>query len=103
MILHSGFLNAVTGWNHTIEGYYKIGERVANLRHAFNLREGINPLDWKMHSRIIGEAPYTLKEGPHAGVTVDLEAMINRNLDALGVLFEIDRIRHFYDGRHPHE
>ncbi|MCP4623569.1 MAG: aldehyde ferredoxin oxidoreductase family protein, partial [bacterium] len=50
------FLNAVTGWEHSIDDYNKIAERIANLRHAFNLREGINPLKWKMHPRIIGES-----------------------------------------------
>ncbi|MCP4197560.1 MAG: aldehyde ferredoxin oxidoreductase family protein [Proteobacteria bacterium] len=79
----AGFLAAVTGRYKSIEDLYKDAERVATIRHAFNLREGINPLDWKMHGRMIGEPPFTQTEGPHAGVTVDLKAAIYWNLGAL--------------------
>ena len=77
-----GFLHFVTGWDRSIEELNKIAERIANIRHAFNLREGINPLrDWKLHPRVTGETP--LKAGPLANVTVDLEAQLERNLKAL--------------------
>jgi aldehyde:ferredoxin oxidoreductase len=69
-----GFLNAVTGWNFTVEDVIKAGERIGVLRHLFNLREGINELNWKPHPRIIGEPPQ--KEGPLAGVTADIEHQI---------------------------
>ena len=64
-------LNAVTGWGLSNEELLKAGERIANIRHCFNLREGINPLDWKVHGRIIGDPPQ--EDGPLAGVTADLE------------------------------
>ena len=51
------------------------------MRHVFNLREGINPLEHKVHPRIIGRPPQ--KEGPLAGVSADIEAQIYQNLDAL--------------------
>jgi aldehyde:ferredoxin oxidoreductase len=38
------FLNAVTGWERAWDEILKSGERIMNLRHAFNLREGINEL-----------------------------------------------------------
>jgi aldehyde:ferredoxin oxidoreductase len=73
--------NAVTGWNMSNEELMKAGERIANIRHAFNLREGINPLKWKGHPRIIGDPPQ--KEGPLAGVTADLMAQVYWCLGAL--------------------
>ncbi len=76
-----GFINAVTGWGRSWDELLKTGERIANIRHAFNLREGINPLKYPVHSRIIGRPPQT--EGPLAGVTADIETQINENLDAL--------------------
>ena len=74
-------LNAVTGWGLSNEELMKAGERIANIRHAFNLREGINPLNWKVHGRIIGEPPQ--KEGPLAGVTTDLASQVYWCLGAL--------------------
>ena len=76
-----GFMSAVTGWNRSMDELLKAGERIANMRHVFNLREGINPLEHKVHPRIIGRPPQ--KEGPLAGVSADIEAQIYQNLDAL--------------------
>lgn len=77
----AGFMNAVTGWDCSMEELLKAVERTANMRHVFNLREGINPLQWKVHPRIIGSPPQ--KVGPLAGVTADIEAQVYSNLDAL--------------------
>ena len=74
-------MNAVTGWDCSIDELLKIGERIANMRHVFNLREGINPLKLKVHPRIIGKPPQA--EGPLAGVTADIEAQNYWNLGAL--------------------
>jgi aldehyde:ferredoxin oxidoreductase len=76
-----GFINAVTGWNYSLDELLKAGERIANLRHAFNLREGINELKWPVHPRIVGKPPQTT--GPLAGVTADIEAQVYWNLGAL--------------------
>ena len=59
----------------------KIGERIATLRHVFNLREGINPLGWKVNPRITGKPPQ--ETGPLAGVAADIEAQVYWNLGAL--------------------
>ena len=76
------YLKAATGWDMTMEEMLKTGERIANIRHVFNLREGINPLtDWKAHPRIVGNPP--LQEGPLAGVSTDHEAQIYWGLGAL--------------------
>jgi len=76
-----GFMKAVTGWDRTMDEWLKAGERVANMRHVFNLREGINPLNREVHPRIIGIPP--LKAGPHANKTVDIKAQIYWNLGYL--------------------
>jgi len=68
------FVNAVTGLKYTTKSILKAGERIAVIRHLFNLREGINELDWVPHPRIIGKPPQ--KEGPLAGVTVDQKAQV---------------------------
>ncbi len=78
----TGFLKNVTGWDRSIDELHHISERIANIRHCFNLREGINPIkDWKLHPRVIGDPP--LKDGPLKDVTVDLKAMLYWNLGAL--------------------
>ncbi len=77
----AGFMSAVTGWERSMEELLKAGERIAHMRHVFNLREGINPLKWKVNPRIIGNPPQ--KEGPLAGVRADIEAQIYWNLGAL--------------------
>jgi len=75
------FMRAVTGWDVTNEELLKTGERIANLRQAFNIREGLNPLKWKAPDRVVGKPP--LKEGPLAGVTIDEDTMINEYLTAM--------------------
>ena len=75
------FMSAVTGWNRSEDEMLKAGERIYNMRHIFNLREGINPIQYKIHPRIVGRPPQ--KEGPLAGVSLDIKAQIYENLDAL--------------------
>jgi len=77
----AGFMRAVTGWDRSINDLFKTAERVANMRHAFNLREGINPLERKVPSRIIGNPPQ--REGPLSGVTANIDTEIQSNLKAL--------------------
>ncbi|MBW2000377.1 MAG: aldehyde ferredoxin oxidoreductase family protein [Deltaproteobacteria bacterium] len=77
----SGFLTAVTGHTYTVETVYEVGERVSNIRQAFNSREGINPLERYVPGRVIGRPPQT--EGPLAGITVDLETRLSNYLRAM--------------------
>ena len=74
-------MNAVTGWDYSIDEVLKMGERIANMRHVMNLREGINPLEWPVHPRIIGKPAQ--EAGPLAGVTADIDAQNYWNLGAL--------------------
>jgi aldehyde:ferredoxin oxidoreductase len=68
-------MNAVTGWGITREEVDRTGERIANIRQAFNIREGLNMLKFEIPDRIMGKPPK--KEGPLAGVTLDKD-LINR-------------------------
>ncbi len=77
----AGFMAAVTGLDRSTDELNKVAERIANIRHAFNLREGIVEKDWPVHPRIIGVPPQA--EGPLAGVTCDLEGGTKENLDEL--------------------
>jgi aldehyde:ferredoxin oxidoreductase len=75
------FLNAVTGWDVTLEELLATGERIANLRQAFNIREGINPLEYIVSGRLEGRPP--LKDGPLSGVTIDQDAVNREFLEAM--------------------
>ena len=68
------WLNAATGWGLSPQDYMQIGRRIQTLRQAFNLREGIHPMDLKVNRRLF-DIP--LQEGPDKGVRFDLEAMMH--------------------------
>jgi len=68
------WINAATGWNISNDDYLVIGERIEQLRHSFNVREGLNPIrDFKPHGRVYGETPLT--KGPHKGITLDMNML----------------------------
>jgi aldehyde:ferredoxin oxidoreductase len=75
------FMRVVTGWDVTNDELLKTGERISNLRQAFNIREGLNPLQFEVPHRVLGRPP--LKGGPVAGVTVDEDSMIKEYLTAM--------------------
>lgn len=76
------FLQAVTGWEFTLADCLTVGERIADVRHAFNLRDGLNPLKYRVPGRMIGEPP--LKTGNVRGVTVDLATQVREFCQAMG-------------------
>jgi len=75
------FLNAISGWNLDMAEVVKIGERIANIRQAFNTREGIVAPRFKMPGRLVGNPPQ--KEGPLAGITIDEEGLGREFLAAM--------------------
>jgi len=75
------FMNAVSGWDFTIDELFKTGERIANIRQAFNIREGLNSLKFKVPGRVYGNPPP--KRGPLAGITVDEETLDTEYLAAM--------------------
>jgi len=71
----------VTGWDFGEEEEMNAGLRIYNMRHAFNLREGMKPADFQLPKRSVGEPPQT--EGPLQGVTVDHKGFIRNFFKAI--------------------
>lgn len=68
------WMNAATGWDLSNDDYLVIGERIHQLRHAFNIREGINPIrDFRLHPRVYGDPP--LPKGPARHITLDIDML----------------------------
>jgi aldehyde:ferredoxin oxidoreductase len=58
------WLNATTGWNKSFDDYLLIGQRIKTVRHAFNIREGVDVANLRMPERARGNPP--LSHGPNA-------------------------------------
>jgi len=75
------FMHLITGWDITTDELVTSGERIENMRQAFNLREGIGLQSYKLANRLLGKPPY--KVGPIAGVTVDEKTLVKDYLTAM--------------------
>ncbi len=75
-------LSAVTGTTYTVDACEKIGTRIAALRMAFNLREGMRNVEFQLPGRLVGKPP--LEAGPLAGVTIDVDRQVRDYLEAMG-------------------
>ena len=64
---------AATGVAYTMDDFVRIGERTWNLERLWNMRAGLGRADDSLPQRLLKEA---FKDGPSAGVTVNLEAML---------------------------
>ena len=76
------FMEYVTGEHYTLDDLLTIGERIANLRMAFNLREGVPLSRFKAPVRMIGDPP--LQAGPLKGITIDIETLTREYCEAMG-------------------
>ncbi|MBP7737035.1 MAG: aldehyde ferredoxin oxidoreductase family protein [Spirochaetes bacterium] len=77
------YINAVTGWGLDPEEYLKIGERIQNIRQAFNLKQGLRPRrDFALPERSAGTPP--LDAGPMKGVTLNVKELCDSFLDEMG-------------------
>ena len=76
------YLNAVAGWDLSADDYLQIGERILNLRKAFNVREGIKTDDQSIHPRALGKPP--LSKGPLKDVTIDMKTLEKKYLEIVG-------------------
>lgn len=76
-------VNGLTGWGVTDDELLVAGERIQNLRAAFNRREGIRPDDFKPHPRMLGEGDGNLPAGPLKGVRVALPVLKHDYYDAM--------------------
>jgi aldehyde:ferredoxin oxidoreductase len=65
------YINAVTGWGLSADEYFRTGERILNLRKAFNQREGVTQANHSVNPRALGNPP--LPAGPLKGKTIDME------------------------------
>lgn len=77
-------VNSMTGWNMTQADLLVAGERIQNLRAAFNRREGIKPDDFKPHPRMLGQGDGLLESGPLKGITVPLPQLKEDYYKAMG-------------------
>jgi aldehyde:ferredoxin oxidoreductase len=76
------FLNTIRGHSWTLDDFAKTGERIIDIRHAFNLREGKNALREKMPKRLLVAGPEQ-DGGPIAGVKIDDKTEIDEYLKAM--------------------
>ncbi len=72
-------VDGVTGWDIDVR---RTGRRILNMRHLFNLREGLRPTNDLLPRRCVGEPP--LEAGPLKGVTVDHVRLAEGFFDAIG-------------------
>jgi aldehyde:ferredoxin oxidoreductase len=68
-------VNSFTGWGLTEADLLACGERIQDLRHAFNLREGLKPSDFQAPPRMFGQGDGQLDSGPLKGITVPIEKL----------------------------
>jgi aldehyde:ferredoxin oxidoreductase len=61
-------LRTLSGWDITIEELITTGERINQMREAFNVREGVT-LPFKYPDRMMGKPPKEV--GPRAGITLN--------------------------------
>ena len=80
--LYSQMINAVTGFDYSMEQLVQFSQRAYTLRYAFNLREGFSREDYTISDRAIGKP--AMEEGPLKGVIVDNEKLADNFFGALG-------------------
>jgi aldehyde:ferredoxin oxidoreductase len=75
-------LTHTTGHTFTLDDVLAAGDRIATLRIAFNLREGVRNVDIELPSRVRKTPPPN--DGPIAGVDIDLDTQVKDYLEAMG-------------------
>jgi aldehyde:ferredoxin oxidoreductase len=69
------WFNAVTGWDMSMDEMLSVGERIGNLRMAYEVREGGNPRLRPVPTRVTGETTEGTSAGPLEGVKLDTELL----------------------------
>ena len=69
------WLNHRGGRDMTKEELLEVGERIANMRIAFEVREGGNPRRRQVPDRLVGRGEAVLAEGSHKDFTLDTETL----------------------------
>jgi aldehyde:ferredoxin oxidoreductase len=75
------WINKETGWDTTKEEMLEIGERINNLRMAFNVREGDIVTKRRVPGRLWGAD--ALQAGPHKDVSLDVNTLEQEYLAAV--------------------
>jgi aldehyde:ferredoxin oxidoreductase len=75
-------IRAVTGWDYSWEDFLETGARIAALRQAFNVREGLPVAQSTISGRAIGHPPQI--SGPLEGVSIDLQTQRREFYQARG-------------------
>ena len=74
---YARMINAVTGWNLSLEDVERIGERIWNLERAFNVREGVRRNHDVLPYRVMHEpVPDGIHKGMHCP-PAELDAMLD--------------------------
>ena len=68
------FISCVTGWDIDFDELIFIGERIANVQQAFNIREGLNPLEFHVPNRVYKTPPP--ENGPLVGRNCDIDLLV---------------------------
>ncbi|MDR0469057.1 MAG: aldehyde ferredoxin oxidoreductase family protein [Peptococcaceae bacterium] len=71
-----------TGFKYSTPEWVALGVRIYNMRHAFNIREGLRRKDFTMSSRMYDTKPP--HDGPIAGNMVDHELLADNFFNAMG-------------------
>ena len=69
------WFNAVTGWDMDVDEMLAIGERIANLRMAYEVREGGNPRKRPVPDRVSGISTEATHTGPLEGVVLNTDLL----------------------------
>lgn len=83
------FLSAVTGLKWGIPEVLEVGERISNMRQAFNIREGINLVKTYFPPRALGVPP--LEYGATSGFSVEKDLILSEYLNAMDWSYEDGR------------
>jgi aldehyde:ferredoxin oxidoreductase len=75
-------MRTITGWDITMDELLKTGERIYNIRLAFNAREGLK-IPFELPDRMMGKPPKQV--GPRKGITLNKDEVFNEYLEAMGV------------------
>jgi aldehyde:ferredoxin oxidoreductase len=67
------WINTETGWDTTLEELRTVGERIANMRMAFNVREGDIVTKRRIPGRLWGAQPF--EAGPHKDISLDTKTL----------------------------
>ena len=78
------WFNAVTGWDMDLDEMMQVGERISNMRMAYEVREGGNPRKRHVPTRVTGETTEATHAGPLQGVKLDTELLEKDFLKACG-------------------